>query len=78
MAVSKRTKVTRHGQITIPKEFRKKFGIEEGSVLVAEGTDDAIVLWPIPRLEDMAGSLAKFGTVEELKKDLDRTREEED
>ena len=78
MAVFKTTKVNGHGRTTIPKEFRKKFGIEEGSLLLAQATDDAIVFRPIPRLEDLAGSLSKFATVAELKQDLDRTREDED
>jgi len=31
-------KVTRRGQTTIPLEFRKKYGIDEGDKLVVEDT----------------------------------------
>ena len=78
MEMAKKVKVTRHGQTTIPKEIREKFGIEEGSVLLVEAGKDAIVLRLVPRLEDLAGSLAKYGKVDDVKKDLDRSREAED
>ena len=77
MAMAKRVKVTRHGQTTIPKEIRGKFGIEEGSILIVEAEKGRIVLRPVPRLEDLAGSLAKFARVEDVKEDLDRAREVE-
>ncbi len=75
---AKRVKVTRNGQTTIPKEFRKSLGIEEGSILVAEAKNDTIVFRRIPHLEDLAGSLSRFGSVDALKHDLDRTRGEEE
>jgi len=77
MAMAKRVKVTRHGQTTIPKEIRGKFGIEEGSILIVEAEEGAIVLRPVPRLENLAGSLAKFARVKDVKEDLDRSREVE-
>jgi len=78
MALAKRVKLTRHGQTTIPKEIRGKFGIEEGSILIVEAREGAIVFRPVPRLEDLAGSLARFAKAEDVKKDLDRSREAED
>ena len=71
-------KVTRNGQTTIPKDAREKFGIGVGSVLEVHTTDDAIVYRPIPRLEDLAGSLSKYASAKEVKESLDRAREEED
>ncbi len=78
MAMAKRVKVTRHGQTTIPKEIRKELGIEEGSILLVEAKRGTVVLRPVPRLEDLAGSLSRFGPAEKWKRDLDRSREEED
>jgi len=71
-------KVTRRGQTTIPIEFRKRHQIEEGSRLVVEDRGDAIVLRPVPRLEDLAGFLSKTTTVERMLKILEESREDED
>lgn len=40
------TKVTRHGQITIPAALRKQVGIEEGDLVELQIVDDHIVLTP--------------------------------
>lgn len=69
-------KVTRRGQTTIPIEFRQKFGIKEGDQLMVEATEKGLLFRPIPRLEDMAGVDAKYGKVEEIKKHIDKLREE--
>ena len=69
-------KVTRRGQTTIPAEFRKKFGIKEGDKLVVEATEKGVLFKIVPRLEDMAGADAKYGTPEEIKKKIDKLREE--
>jgi antitoxin PrlF len=69
-------KVTRRGQTTIPVEFRQKLGIEEGDELAVEITDKGILFKPIPKLEELAGVDAKYGTPEELKKELEKLREE--
>jgi AbrB family looped-hinge helix DNA binding protein len=69
-------KVTRRGQTTIPVEFRQKFGIKEGDQLMVEATEKGLLFRPIPRLEDMAGVDAKYGKVEEVKKHIDKIREE--
>lgn len=69
-------KVTRRGQTTIPVEFRQKFGIKEGDQLMVEATEKGLLFRPIPRLEDMAGVDAKYGKVEEVKKHIDKLREE--
>jgi len=69
-------KVTRRGQTTIPVEFRQKFGIKEGDQLMVEATEKGLLFRPIPRLEDLAGVDAKYGKVEEIKKHIDKLREE--
>lgn len=69
-------KVTRRGQTTIPVEFREKFGIKEGDELVVESTEDGLLFKVIPRLEDLAGVYAKFGNVDEIKREIEKLREE--
>jgi len=71
-------KVTRRGQTTIPIEFRKRHRIEEGSRLVVEDRGGSIVFRPVPRLEDLGGSLSKTTTLEQMLKILDESREDED
>ena len=71
-------KVTRRGQATIPIEFRKRHRIEEGSRLVVEDRGGSIVFRPVPRLEDLGGSLSKTTTLERMLKILDESREDED
>ena len=74
----RKIKVTRKGRATIPKEIRMKPGTEEGTVLLAEATADVVILRPVPDLEALAGSLAKYATLATVKRDLDRTREDRD
>lgn len=69
-------KVTRRGQTTIPAEIRQKLDIKEGDELLVEATDQGVLFKPIPRLEGMAGVDAKYGKVEEIKKHIDKLREE--
>jgi AbrB family looped-hinge helix DNA binding protein len=40
------TKVTRHGQITLPASVRKELGIEEGDLVEIEVEDERAVLMP--------------------------------
>lgn len=69
-------KVTRRGQTTIPAVLREKLGIKEGDELMVEATEKGILFKPIPKLEDMAGIDAEYGTPEEIKKKIDKLREE--
>jgi len=69
-------KVTRRGQTTIPAEFREKLGIKEGDELMVETTEQGLLFKPIRKLEDCAGIYAKYGKVEEIKKEIDKLREE--
>jgi AbrB family looped-hinge helix DNA binding protein len=74
--MQKIVKVTRRGQTTIPVELREKLGIKEGDELSAEVFDEGILFKRIPKLEDCAGIYSKYGKVEELKKEIDKLREE--
>jgi AbrB family looped-hinge helix DNA binding protein len=69
--------VTRKGQITIPVEIRRKFGIEEGSRVEVVEEEGMIVIRKRPSIFDLAGSGAGKGDVEKLKRMLDQMREED-
>jgi AbrB family looped-hinge helix DNA binding protein len=69
-------KVTRRGQTTIPAEIRQKLEIKEGDELLVEVTEKGVLFKPIPKLEEMAGIDAEYGTPEEIKKEIDKLREE--
>jgi len=40
------TRLGRRGTLVIPAELRRKYGLEEGSEVIAEGTEDGILLRP--------------------------------
>ncbi len=69
-------RVTRRGQTTIPVEFRQKLGIKEGDELLVEITEKGILFKPILKLEDLAGIDANYGTPSEIKKEIEKLREE--
>lgn len=69
--------VTRKGQTTIPAKLRKQFKIEGGTRLEVVATQEGILFKPKKSIWDMIGSGAKFATVEEMKKELDKLREED-
>ena len=69
-------KVTRKGQTTIPAEIREKLGIKEGDELAVEAVDQQIVFKPIPKLLDMCGIFAGEADIDEIKKEIDKMREE--
>ena len=69
--------VTKKGQITIPVEIRRKFGIEESSKVEVVEEEGKIVIRKRPSIFDLAGSGAGKGSAEELKSMLDQMREED-
>ena len=69
-------KVTRKGQTTIPSKIRQKLGIKEGDQLAVEAVGEKVVFTRIPKLLDMCGIFAGHADVEELKKEIDKMREE--
>ncbi|MEJ2244433.1 MAG: AbrB/MazE/SpoVT family DNA-binding domain-containing protein [Candidatus Bathyarchaeota archaeon] len=69
--------VTKKGQVTIPVEIRKKFGIEEISKVEIVEEQGKIVIKKCPSIFDLAGSGAGKAKVEELKKVLDQMRQED-
>jgi len=69
-------KVTRRGQTTIPQELREKYGIKEGDDLMIEDIDGRLVIRRIPKLQDLAGADSDSGEAEEVKKEVEKMREE--
>jgi len=70
-------KVTRKGQTTIPVEVRQKLVIKEGDRLLVEVTEHGqVVFTPIRKLEECAGIYSKYANPEEMKKHVDKLREE--
>ena len=66
--------VTKKGQITIPVEIRRKFGIEESSKVEVVEEEGKIVIRKRPSIFDLAGSGAGKGSVEVIKSMLDQMR----
>ena len=80
MAVSEATKIGRRGSFVIPAKLRRIFGLEEGSMVIAEETESGILLRPAVTLPveiysdaDRAGFLLSNAVDEE---DYQRAREE--
>jgi AbrB family looped-hinge helix DNA binding protein len=69
--------VKKKGQTTIPVRIRKKFKIEEGTRLEVVETVDGILLKPKKSFWDMLGAYSQYGTPEEVKKELDELRHED-
>jgi len=77
IVVTSVVKVTRKGQTTIPVEVRQKLVIREGDKLLVETTEHGqVVFTPIRKLEDCAGMYSKYAKPEEMKKHIDKLREE--
>ena len=74
--MQKIVKVTRKGQTTIPAKIRKQLDIKVGDELAVETIDQQIIFKPIPRLENCAGIFAGHADVVDLKKEIDKLREE--
>ena len=69
--------VTRKGQTTIPARLREKYKIEEGTRLQVIETEGGILFKPKKSTVDLAGSGSNYGTPKEMKKLLDKLREED-
>ncbi len=74
--MQKTVKVTRKGQTTIPARIRNELGIKEGDDLSVETVDQAVIFKRIPKIEDCAGIFAGHADVTEMKKEIDKLREE--
>jgi antitoxin PrlF len=74
--MQKIVKVTRKGQTTIPAEIREKLGIKEGDKLAVEATEQEVIFKPVPKILDCAGIFSGHANVAELKREIDKLREE--
>jgi AbrB family looped-hinge helix DNA binding protein len=70
--------VKKKGQTIIPVKIRRKLNIEEGTRLEAIITDEGLLLKPVKSIWDMLGAYSKFGTVAEVKKELDELRHQDE
>lgn len=69
--------VTRKGQTTIPVKLRNKYKIRQGSKLEVLDTNRGILFKPKASIFEAAGSASKEGSVVEMKKMLDKLRNED-
>jgi AbrB family looped-hinge helix DNA binding protein len=68
------SKITSKGQITIPVGARKRYGLEDGSMVTVEETEEGLLLKPAPDIIASAGALSKFGDANDAVEDLIKTR----
>lgn len=69
--------MTRKGQVTIPIELRRKYGIVEGMKMVVEDSPSGIIFKVVPRIEDLAGVDAGKFKVEKALGLIDKMRSED-
>jgi AbrB family looped-hinge helix DNA binding protein len=69
--------VTKKGQTTIPVRLRKKSKIEEGTRLEVIETSEGILFKRKQSIWDLIGSGSKFASVEEMKKELNKLRDQD-
>ena len=69
--------MTRKGQVTVPVELRRKYGIVEGVKMVVEDSPSGIVFKVFPWIEDLAGVDAGKIKVEKALEIIDRMRSED-
>ncbi len=67
--------VTKKGQATIPKKLREKYGIKKKALVV--GTDEGILVKPVPDPSDERGSLKKLFKGKSSRKLIEEARKEE-
>jgi bifunctional DNA-binding transcriptional regulator/antitoxin component of YhaV-PrlF toxin-antitoxin module len=76
--MQKTAKMTRKGQITVSAELRKEYCLTEKDKFTFEKTDDknVFLVRRVPNLLDLAGIFAGHADMQEIKKELDKIREE--
>lgn len=66
--------VTRKGQVTIPVNHRRKFGIRQGMRVLVKETAEGILIKLITPIEDLAGIDGGKMSLHEMRKKLDDIR----
>jgi AbrB family looped-hinge helix DNA binding protein len=69
------SKVTRKGQITIPVELRRRYKIAQGSYVELRDDETRILVKPIPDLLDLVGADSGKYDAQQMKRELDRSRQ---
>ncbi len=69
--------VVKGGHVVIPPRLRKKLHIKEGTKLVVVETEEGVLFKPITSIWDLAGMGSEFATAEEVKKELEKLREQD-
>ncbi len=69
--------VTRKGQVTVPINLRRKYGIEGGMKVIIEDSPSGIILKVVPKIEDLAGVDANKLKAEKALEMLDNMRSED-
>ncbi|MEM2466112.1 MAG: AbrB/MazE/SpoVT family DNA-binding domain-containing protein [Candidatus Bathyarchaeia archaeon] len=46
------SKITKKGQTTVPVQFRRKYNLREGSLVIFEETENGLVIKPAPYIAD--------------------------
>ena len=70
------TRITRKGQVTIPKELREEFGLEEGDEVLWQKTEDGIRVRKATRSAGR-GMLVDDGVPEEKREEMAEEMEAE-
>jgi AbrB family looped-hinge helix DNA binding protein len=70
------SKITKRGQMTIPVQYRRKYNLKEGTVVVFEETENGLIIRPVPDIADSVGALSKYADPKGLLADLMKTRKE--
>jgi AbrB family looped-hinge helix DNA binding protein len=68
------SRVTSKGQMTIPAGARRKYGLEDGSMVVVEEREDGLLLKRAPDIIASAGALSEFGDASEVVRSLVKSR----
>lgn len=75
-----RISIDKAGRVVLPKAVREQYGLDSGTILEVEGSDEAIILRPIheqPSVREKDGFLVFSATVDEDLSDVvNRMREE--
>jgi AbrB family looped-hinge helix DNA binding protein len=68
------SKITSKGQMTIPVGARKKYGLEDGSIVMVEEVKEGLLLKRAPDIIASAGTLSEFADAGDVIEGLVRSR----
>jgi AbrB family looped-hinge helix DNA binding protein len=68
------SKITSKGQMTIPVGARKKYGLEDGSIVMVEEVKEGLLLKRAPDIIASAGILSELADAEDVIEGLVKSR----